>query len=156
MIYVLDTNVFKVLENYYPANFPSFWASLDEAVATGNIISVEEVLKEIENGSASEHLGDWVDSNKLIFRTPVEEDLQFVATIFDVQRFQGLVGQNQLLQGMPVADPFIIAAAKVVGGCVVTEEKMKPNAVKIPNVCDYYDIDCINFESLMARENWQY
>ena len=41
-------------------------------------------------------------------------------------------------------------------GCVVTEERIKPNAVKIPNVCDHFDIDCINFETLMVLENWQF
>ena len=156
MTYILDTNVFRVLENYYPGSFPSFWTSFDEAVAAGNIISVEEVYKEIENGSASDDLSAWVETNKAIFRTPTEDDLQFVATIFEEPRFQSLIGQNQLLQGMPSADPFIIAAAKVVTGCVVTEERIKPNAVKIPNVCDHFDIDCINFETLMVLENWQF
>ena len=42
--------------------------------------------------------------------------------IFSVPHFHQLVGKQPLLFGHPVADPFIIASARVRGGCVVTEE----------------------------------
>ncbi len=43
----------------------------------------------------------------------------------------------------------IIACAKIQGGTVVTEEQLKPNAAKIPNVCEHFKIPCINLETFM-------
>ena len=40
--------------------------------------------------------------------------------------------------------------------CVVTEEIYRPNAAKIPNVCEYFNIECINLQQLMIREGWQF
>lgn len=61
-----------------------------------------------------------------------------------------------MLVGDPAADPFVIARAKIIGGCVVTEEKLKPNAAQIPNVCDHFGIDCTNLEGLIEAEGWQF
>jgi hypothetical protein len=38
------------------------------------------------------------------------------------------------LCGSPVADPFVIACAKVSNGAVVTQEVKKEGGLKIPNV----------------------
>jgi hypothetical protein len=50
----------------------------------------------------------------------------------------------------------VIAKAKVVGGCVVTQEKKKPQAAKIPNVCEHFGIHCVNLEGFMEQENWTF
>ncbi len=80
----------------------------------------------------------------------------FISQIFSVQHFQNLVGKKQRLKGTPVADPFIIACAKIKNGCVITEEAFKPNAAKIPNICKYFNVDCTNVEGLMQREGWRF
>jgi len=85
-----------------------------------------------------------------------QQETLFVSKIFSVRHFQYLVGQKQTLKGTPVADPFLIASAKVRKGCVVTGEKKKPNAAKIPNVCEYFGIDCTNLEGFMEREGWSF
>ena len=48
MIYVFDTSSFRVLGNYYPDRFPSFWEMFDELVAAGRIVSVREVHRELD------------------------------------------------------------------------------------------------------------
>ena len=58
--------------------------------------------------------------------------------------------------GKPVADPFVIARAKISGACVVTQEKKTDNAAKIPNVCDHFGIRCINLEGFMEKESWKF
>ncbi|MEE8526835.1 MAG: DUF4411 family protein [Thermoanaerobaculia bacterium] len=60
------------------------------------------------------------------------------------------------LLGKPVADPFLIAAAKVLDGCVVTEESFPPNAARIPNVCEHFGIDWTNFEGFLERNGWTF
>lgn len=59
-------------------------------------------------------------------------------------------------QEKPVADPFIIACAKIKYGCVITAEALKPNAPKILTVCQHFPIDCTNVQGLMEREGWQF
>ncbi len=134
MIYVFDTNSFRVLSNYYPDIFPTVWENINLLVNNSNLISVREVYKELERGSES-FIIDWSKENKKIFFTPTQNEMVFVSQIFSVTHFQNLVTKKQRLKGTSVADPFIIAAAKVKKGCVVTEEVFKPNAAKIPNVC---------------------
>jgi hypothetical protein len=73
-----------------------------------------------------------------------------------VRHFEYLVGQEQRLTGAYVADPFVIASAKVRKACVVTEEQKKPNAAKIPNVCAHFGIECTNLEGFMKREGWSF
>ena len=73
-----------------------------------------------------------------------------------IPHFQSMVGQAAQLRGTPVADPWIIAQAKTLEGCVVTEEaKNKPNAAKIPNVCSRFGIDCISVQELLKRQDWR-
>ena len=66
------------------------------------------------------------------------------------------MSEKARLQGKPVADPFIIAAAKIKDGCVITEEALKPNAPKIPTVCQHFSINFTNVHGLMEREGWQF
>jgi hypothetical protein len=80
----------------------------------------------------------------------------FIAEIFSIKNFRNLVSEKAILKGNPVADPFIIACAKIRSGCVVTEEAFKPNAPKIPTVCQHFSIDCTNVQVLMEREGWKF
>ena len=156
MIYLVDTNVFRVLESYYPTSFPRFWAALQNLVDRGEFRSVDEVLNEIKLGSPPSHMSGWIESNKIIFALPTSEELEFVAQIFKVDHFQQLIGRKQRLQGTPVADPFLIAAAKINNGCVITEERPKPNSAKIPSVCQYFGIPCITLEQMLAEQRWSF
>lgn len=100
-----------------------------------------------------------------MFSTPTGAELLFVAEIFRIRHFQGLIGAQQRLKGTPVADPFVIACAKVNQATVVTEEGwqrggkslvLKPNAAKIPNVCAHFKIPCIDLEEFMHQQGWTF
>lgn len=154
MVFVLDTSSFRVIENYYPDRFPSFWTLFDAAVYAGTIISVREVLRELGAQARSAHLPAWIKGNHSMFLTPTPDETLFVADIFRVPHFQALIGETQRLRGTPVADPFVVASARVRNGCVVTEEGSKPNAAKIPNVCDHFGVAWTNLEALLQRQGW--
>lgn len=156
MAYVFDTNSFIVIGHYYPQQFPSFWNKFDQAVEIGKIISVREVFRELDQDASVPHLSDWIKQHRNIFTTPNAAAMQFVSTIFSVPHFQALVSEKNRLAGRPCADPFIIAWAKVINGCVVTEEKERPNAPKIPNVCQHFGVDCTNLQGFMEREDWSF
>ena len=156
MVYVFDTNSFSVLGNYYPEQFPTFWGKFNQAVIAGDIISVREVHRELEFYARHPHLSDWVEDHRDIFLLPSPEETQFVQEIFSVRHFRMLVSEQDLLAGNLRADPFIIAKAKVIDGCVVTEETRRPNAARIPNVCEHFEVDYTNLQGFMERESWTF
>ncbi|MGF7191821.1 hypothetical protein JOE11_004894 [Robbsia andropogonis] len=165
MSYVFDTSSIRSLQHFYPRVFRSIWDDLETLASQGLLISTREVLNELERQAVSEDVLKWVGEHRSMFLTPNAEELQFVATIFQVKHFQALIGQQQRLKGTPVADPFVIACAKVYGSTVVTEEGWmrpsasltpKPNAAKIPNVCAHFGIPCIDLEEFMHQRDWKF
>ena len=156
MLYVFDTNSLSVLNSYFPDSMASFWDRLDEYVVRGQIISVREVLRELESGPTSDHLMDWIKRNKAIFLPATSEEGRRVREIFTVQHFRQLVAERQRLSGMPVADPFVIASAWVKNGSVVTEEKRKDGAAKIPNVCEHFGVRYTNLQGFLKSEGWKF
>ena len=158
MVYVFDSNSFGVISYYFPERFPSFWKSFNGLVADGRILSVREVYLELENRLPEnrQHMLNWIVANRNVFLVPGPEETKFVSQIFAVSHFQQLVKTKQTLIGSPVADPFIIASAKIRNGCVVTEEGKKDNSARIPNVCDHFAVACINVEKFMERESMQF
>jgi hypothetical protein len=156
MVYVLDTSPFIVLGHYFPDRFPSFWVQLNELADAGRLTSVSEVAKELDNQTTRGHLTAWIAKHKALFPAPTAEEMTFVARIFAVPAFQALISQKKRLEGTPVADPFVIARAAVLKGCVVTEESTTTPAVRIPAVCSHFKVKCTNLEGLMAAEGWLY
>ena len=158
MNYIFDTNSFRELERFYPNIFKSVWVKLNGLVEKGMILSTREVWNELERCDWALHLREWIEDKgrDKIFTIPTPEELQFVSKILSVRHFQSVIGNQQLLRGNPVADPFVIACAKIRKGTVVTEEKYKPNAPKIPNICEYFKIPCIDLEQFMHEQKWEF
>lgn len=154
MIYVFDTSSIRSLQHFYPSVFKTIWGGLDGLVQQQNLISTREVWNELVRQNVSADVLAWAKQNKQIFTTPNATELQYVAQIFQIQHFQSLIGEQQRLKGTPVADPFVIACAKIKGGTVVTEEQLKPNAAKIPNVCAHFNVPCIDLERFMQHQKW--
>lgn len=156
MIYVFDSDaLINLFRHFYLNRFPSLWERFDQLVEKGSIISVREVYNEIKE--RSDRLSQWAKEKQNLFRESSPEELAFVAEIFKVPHFQSLIHKQERLLGKPVADPFVIARAKILNGCVITQEIEKPNAAKIPNVCKHFDnIACLNLEGFMGREDWTF
>jgi len=155
MIYVFDSNtLINIFNHYYPKQFPSFWDNFNGFISKQTIISVPEVRKELER--RGDRLSDWATSHRELFLPPNAEESGFITEIFKVRHFRILIQKKQQYIEGPAADPFIIAKAKVINGCVVTQEKHAENAAKIPNVCDHFGIPCINLEGFMETENWTF
>lgn len=156
MIYVFDTSSLSKLKHFYPGVFKSVWNGLDELVIQNQLISTKEVWNEMERGNPDQYTNEWLKERKEIFTIPSAAELRFVAEIFKISHFQALIGEQQRLKGTPVADPFVIACAKINQGTVVTEERFKPNAAKIPNVCQHFQIPCIDLEKFMQQQDWSF
>ena len=156
MTFVFDASSLVVLKNFYPDRFPTLWANIDGLVGAGRLVSVREVFHELAAYDDVDFIQEWAKDNKQIFLAPSQAETLFVAKIFRVPHFQNLIAQRSRLNGKPVADPFVIASAWERGGTVVTEESLKPNAAKIPNVCKHFNIRCISLEGFMEEEGWAF
>ena len=152
-MYIFDTNAFYVLGNYYPPRFPSIWEHLSLLVSEEKLWSVKEVRREIEGNCPFEHITDWVKAHSHLFRKPDSPELKIVSQIFLEKNFMGLVRRSHILKGLPVADPFIVAAAKVYNCLVVTQESFKKGGARIPTVCEKFEVEYINIEGFLELED---
>lgn len=156
MKYVFDTSALIVLKNYYPTTFTTLWGRIDKLTRNGTIVSVREVFNELHNYNDVDFIQDWAKENKAIFGKPSNDELLVVQQILAIPHFQTLIGNKAILKGTPVADPFVVAAGKAKGATVVTQEALKANAAKIPNVCKHFGVPCIDLETFMEQQGWTF
>ena len=154
MKYIFDSGpLIDLFRHYYPERFPSLWQRFYSLVSDGKIISVREVYNEIE--AKEDALAYWAKEQKdKLFLPSTSKELQFVSEIFQISHFQAMIRKQERLQGKPVADPFVIARAKIQECQVVTTELFKDNAAGIHNVCEHFSIPHINLEGFMQQEGW--
>jgi len=157
LTYTFDTSSLSiVLHHYYPDRFPSFWDKFAEVTKGEALFSVREVWFELQDKFDGEELKRLEKYNKDFFAKPTEGELAFITQIYSVRNFQYNIEKKKMLKGGHLADPFIIAKAKALNGIVVTEEMFKKNAAKIPNICKYFGIECINLEGFLLKEDWKF
>ena len=155
-MYVLDTNVISCLhKNYYRNRFVSLWKAFDEMVAEGMITSTREAYHELHDGVPGADT-EWAKANEKIFAIPDAKEGAFVGSIYSVAHFQANIEKQKLLKGGRNADAFIVARAYAIGGTVVTMERFKPNAVKLPNICAHFKVPYLDLEGFMESESWEF
>lgn len=157
-IYVFDSSaLMHLFDYYYESRFPTLWKRFYQSVESGQVASVREVRNEIDGHHNKERrINQWAKKNTGIFTVPTMEEMQFVQEIFKVEHFQVNISRRNLLSGKPVADPFVIAKAKIIDGTVVTNEGNKPHGAKIPNICECFKVKCMNLEKFMEVEDWSF
>jgi predicted nucleic acid-binding protein len=155
-MYVLDTNVVSNLhKNYYRKRFVSLWKAFDQLVVDGKVTSTREAYRELHDGVPGSDT-EWAQANEVLFTTPDAKEAAFVGQIYAVAHFQANIEKQKLFKGGRNADPFIVARAHVIGGTVVTTERHKPHAVKVPNICEHFKIPCLDLEGFMEKEGWEF
>ena len=136
MKYVFDNNsLTSIFKFYYFESFPSFWEKFNRLVTSKEIVSVREVRRELEHMNRWDYIKVWAANYPDFFETPTNDELEFITEIYRIRHFQQNIEKKILLKGSPIADPFIVAKAKINNAMVVTEEKYKEHASKIPNIC---------------------
>lgn len=162
MIYVFDTSSFVHVFRYFKADiFPSFWRIFYATAKDEKITSVMQVYHEVVG--YGNHLSKWANTNKkVIFTEPNESEQQIVKEIFRDKRNYKLVDKKKQAGGGFVADPFVIAKAQSISGCVVTEDgfnvkgELKESRVNLASVCKKLDVPCLNFDNFMRQEKWKF
>jgi hypothetical protein len=155
MVYVLDTSVISALHrNYYRESFVSLWKRFDQMVEEARFTPTREAFRELEDLGGDALV--WAQANEGLFATPDAKEGSVVAAIYAVPHFQANIERQKLLQGGRNADPFVIARASAIKGAAVTMELLKPNAAKIPNICQHFKVPCLHLREFMAAENWNF
>jgi hypothetical protein len=154
--YIIDANIFmQAARNYYPFDFAKpFWDGLVNFAKQGKIISIDKVYDEIMKGNDT--LKDWADSDfKEFFQTsetiPITEHYAELVMWAEAEQqyVQNAKDEFMLREN---ADAWVIAYAKNYKCTVVTSEVIDSKitvSIKIPNVCDAFNIPyCNTFELL--------
>lgn len=121
-------------------------------VADGKFTSTKEAFRELEDRGGESF--DWAKDNAGLFATPDAKEGAFVAAIYAVAHFQANMEKQKILRGGRNADSFLIARAASLGATVVSMEQYKPQAAKIPNICEHFNVLCLDLRGFMEEENW--
>ena len=152
MPYSLDTSaLIDAWDRFYPPDhFPTLWQRVERGIADGQLVAIDEVQDELSRRSEAIH--DWLTDRGLF--VPISVDVQESVREILALRPQ-LVGAGA---GRGLADPFVIALARVHGYTVVTQESRssKRDAAKIPNVCEHFGIRHIEFPTLVVEMGWTF
>jgi hypothetical protein len=156
MKYIFDTNSIRVMNNYYPEQFPSFWEKINIEANNDSIGSVDQVLQELHLQNLRPHVEEWINTHKTLFRIPTSRESIMVAEIYKIPKFQESLKLRKRLEKGPFADPWIIAAAAILGTHIVSEETNSPNGCKIPNIAQHFNIKCMSLQEYMAQHHWKF
>jgi hypothetical protein len=149
--YCFDTSVLIQSWNdvYPPASFPGLWTRLGELIDSGDIVSSDEVKREIE--AKDDLLLAWCKPRDGMF-LPLTEAIQTTAT--------GLLAALPRLvdarTGKSMADPFVVATAHETGTILVTQERPTGTLTrpKIPEACGHLGVRWMNLLGVIQAEGW--
>lgn len=154
--YVLDTNFFILMREYYPEVFPSLWGRMDDLAGNEIITSIDEVEKELRNfGGEQGHLLFWMQEYQHLFERPSVAIQEKMPEVMSAIRKDIL--EKKMAEEKPWADPIIIAKGFALSATVVTREKRKGGYLRqIPDICDHFGIRCITAREFMVEQGWRF
>lgn len=151
-VYVLDSSFLIKLFREQPIDvYVTLWESIDALLSDGGAMVPREAYREIERRDDALH--DWLKGRSGIVEADGAE-LQVVAEMS--------VRYPLWVQGPKnAADPFVIAAALVRGGIVVTDERTAgpttdERNLRIPNVGDAFGVEVILPTEMIRRCGWRF
>lgn len=162
--YIVDSDVFITAKNLYYAFdlCPGFWASVVHHHREGRVFSVDRVRGELLQGHEEEDLVRWVRSEVPDgFFFPVDTAAvihAYTDIMLWVNRHPRYFDQAKA-KFAAGADGWLVAYARVHDAIVVTNEQSAPESrreVKLPDVCDQFDVDHDNPFAMLRALNVQF
>ena len=147
-LFLLDSNIFIEAKNrHYGFDFcPAFWDFLDKEINKTTILTIKEVYNELSHGD--DDLANWIKERKdSSFFIPFDDEETQKEFVKIAQYVINNFPQEQANKFLDVADPWLIAKAKVLGAIIVTQEVLAPSntqKVKIPNICVHFGVNYNN------------
>ena len=158
--YIMDTSSLVELNRHNPIDvFPSVWNNLESLSKKGLLVAPAEVLSEVKE--RDDELASWAKKNNSIFRPPTKKQIEILKDI--LKNYPALVKEDRRYD----ADAWVVALAVEmktsrqqtiidVKRIVVTEEKLRGEKVKIPLVCQKYEIEAIGIIEMFRIEGWKF
>ena len=159
MRYLLDTNILvDAARAYYRFSFGTrYWDWLLAANTQGNVGSIQQVRAEIHE--LNPDFRRWLQTavNQGFFMAPLPEWMPHYTAVMSyvTNSYQPGKDRDDFANG---ADGWLIAAAIVSGGAILTFEKpapASPTKPKIPTVAQHFSVQCVDpwqaYEDLNAR-----
>lgn len=140
---------------------PSFWEKLKNVLRQDNVIILNVVKDEICAGG--DDLTKWLKGLEDVhYLNQKREDIiiQYAAVLQYIDEsplYQSIARDNWSVE--KIADPWLIAAASVEGGTIVTNENKVSNISNpaknphIPNVAENFGVSCIDIYTFMRKCN---
>jgi hypothetical protein len=159
-IYIMDSSSLIELNRHNPIDvFPSVWKNMESLISKGLLVAPTEVLYEITE--RDDQLAKWAKEQTSFFRAPTQKQIEILKGILKV--YPSMVREDRKYD----ADPWVIALAiemttdsqqtlTPIKRIVVTEEKLRGEKVRIPYVCQKYNIDSIDIIEMFRIEGWKF
>lgn len=158
--YVIDSSSLIELNRINPIDiYPTVWKNMESSIRKGNLLAPQEVHYEVIE--RDDQVSNWIKSRNDLFREPTEKQIEILKDM--LKDYPSLVQQSRRYD----ADGWVIALAKEletssqqtlipVKRIVVTEEKIRGNEIKIPFVCQKYNIEAIDILDMFRIEGWTF
>lgn len=148
--FCIDTSAFSKSwhRHYEPDHFPSLWVEFDKSISSGLFVIPETVYDELL--FQKDALSNWIKARKSKLIIPT--DGAFLAEVARISNLYPKLCQHT--KDKEVADPYVVALAKIHNLIVVTEEGGKK--FKIPDVCLREAITCQPFATTIRQLGWRF
>ncbi|MCY3718321.1 MAG: DUF4411 family protein [Anaerolineaceae bacterium] len=161
MTYLLDANVFIHAQNaHYGFDFcPAFWDWLVRENAARLLYSVDQVKRELMHEEKDDLLRQWAKERGRGFFLPPDPtttaSFPVVSKWVREQRLAERYTSAAEDRFVGTADYYLVAHAYTDKHTIVSHEgpSNSPNVIKIPDVCDALNLDCISpYEMLRSAK----
>ena len=159
MVFVFDTCsvIAGRQEIYRKQNFPSLWIEIEDIINKGEVYIPDAVFDELkaltENRTTNTDTFSWAQG----FRTKIQSLHSIDKQQLETETARPTSTYPQLSKKED-ADYKVVAAARQLNGTVVTQEQANRSTqtakTKIPTVCNFENIGCINLSGLIGRYGW--
>ena len=158
--YIMDSSSLIELNRHNPIDvFPSVWKNMEALISKGLLVAPTEVLYEITE--RDDQLAKWTKEQTSFFRAPTQKQIEILKGI--LKAYPSMVREDRKYD----ADPWVIALAKEmitdpqqtltsIKRIVVTEEKLRGEKIRIPYICQKYNIDSIDIIEMFRIEGWKF
>ena len=156
--YIIDTSSLIELSKSNPLDlYPIVWKKVEGLIYSNRLISPREVLNEIS--LRDDELTIWSKAHKELFIDPTPQQVNNVRDI--LSKYPSIINVKNRYS----ADPWVIALAleriedpqqtlMIIKNFVVTEEKIRGEKVRIPYICQNFNVKAITIFEMFRIEGW--
>ena len=140
--------------HYGRAVFRSLWERIEALVEDGRFIIVDEAVRECNKSDA---IQDWLSERPHAIKGGPKIWQRAAEIIETVERDHNVVAVETRWRGAGAADPLVIALAEEYDLTVITSEKRgSPVHPKIPIVCEWRSVVCVDLFGFFKLEDWEF